>query len=321
MRFFAIPDRTKITNELSRRFDEVQRRSEKGISNDEEAQQFISLLAHYVQYVKENELTKQAVERMFKRRDILASDQALIDEAEKIIEEMKIDRAKLIRFAKSKGISTDNYQFRNGQTITGEIEFSFNLNHLNGYLDLPSDQQLISDLPRSIGDLLSMNFVAQQQGGETKSLKEMRQKYRDIQNSYSKKLKLQGVFLDFLRVEDFRAIEKVWKEVYAEGVGDELLIFHLEYGHLFEKNRHYSGGQAAEANDFLTKHMTHLQRFHNYLMDALEDVPKKEKFLKWTVEHFGPTFVSVLVLLAIYLILYWLGIKIELDTLKDYIGP
>jgi len=319
MKLPAFPDRPKVTNELSRRFDEVQRRSEKGINNDEEAQQFISLLAHYVQYVKENDLTKQAVERLFKRRDLLAGDKVLIEEADKIIEQMKEDRAKLISYAKRKGISTDNYQFQNGQMITGEIEFSFNLKHLNDYLDLPSDQQLISELPRSIGDLLSMNFVAQQQGGETKALKAMRQKYLDIQNEYSKKLKLQGVFLDFLRVEDFRAVEQVWKEVYAEGVGDELLIFHLSYGHLFEKNRHYSGGQQAEANDFLDKHMTHLLRFHNYLMDTLEDVPKRERFYKWTMEHFGPTFVSVLLIFAIYLILYWLGIKIELDTIKSFL--
>lgn len=318
MKWFKLPNRTKIINELTRRYDEAIRHAENGVSDDEAATQFLSLLAHYMQYVKKNDLTKGAVEDLFKQKELLASDAELVKEADEIIEQMKKDRTSLIRYAKSKNISTDNYEFKNGQQITGDIEFSYYLTHLNDYLNLPSDEQSIADLPRAMSHLLSMNFVAQQQGGETKKMREMRQKYLDLQTAYQKKLKLEGVFMDYLRIEDYRALEIVWKEVYREGSDDELLLFHLQYGHLFEKNRHYSGGQLTEAEDFVGRHITHLQRLHNYLIDAVEDVPKLEKFWLWTVEHFGPTLFSLILIILIYLFLNWIGVKIDLETLKSY---
>jgi hypothetical protein len=319
MKVFRLPNRPKLANELTRRYEEAIRHAENGVSDDEEATQFISLLAHYIQYVKKNDLTKAATEELFVQKELMSSDEKLVKEAEEIIEQMKKDRAKLIRYAKSKNISTDNYQFKNAQMITGDIEFAYNLTHLNDdFLNLPDDQQYITELPRAISHLLSMNWVAQNQGGETKKLGEMRKYYLELQTTYEKKLKLQGVFMDYLRIEDYKALNTVWKEVYREGNEEDLFIFHFEYGHLFEKNRHYSGGQLTEAKDFVGRFITHLQRFHNYLIDSIEDVPRAEKFLLWTVQHFGPTLVSVIIIILLYIFLNWIGIKIDLDTIKSY---
>lgn len=318
MKWNKLPNRTKIVSELSRRYEEVLRRAENNVTNDEEATQFLTLLAHYMEYVKKNEITKDATAKLFKQKDLLASDAVLIKEAEDIIEQLNIDKAVLVRFAKSKNIKTDNYKFKNGQRITGDIEFSYYLNHLDEYLDLPSDAQSISDIPRTISNLLSMNFIAQTQGSKTKKLTEMRNKYIELQNEYSKKLKLEGVYIDYLRIEDFRALELVWKEVYHEGEASELLLFHFEYGHLFEKNRYFSDGQLTDAKDFVARHVTHIQRLNNYLIDSIEDVPKLEKFGLWTVEHFGPTLFSLIIIIILYYFLNWIGIKIDLNTLKDF---
>lgn len=318
---FGLPNRTKIINELTRRYDEVVRIAERGIHNDDEAQQFISILAHYVYYVKKTGLTQEAVDALFAQQELLAGDKALIDEAEKIIPQMKKDRNKLVRYARSKNINVDAYEFREGmQQITGEMEFSFYLSHLDSFLNLPEDQQLVSQVPNNISQLLSLNFVAQNQGGETRALKQMRADYQETMNEYSKKLKMQGVTLDFMRVEDYKAIEQVWKEVYQEGSHDELLMFHLMYGDLFEKNRNYQGGQIAEAKEFVAKHITHLQRVQNYLIDSIEDVPRFEQFTRWTAEHFGPTFVSLVLIIIIFLVLKKLGVDVDLDTIKSYTG-
>ena len=318
-----LPNRDKATNELTRRYEEVLRKSESGIHNDEEAQQFISLVAHYINYVKRNKLTQDAVSALFKNKEALASDQVLIDEADKIIAQLKIDRDKVARYANRHNIDTGRYQFDTSgvaQQITLDKEVSFNLSFLDDYLNLPSDQQRVSDLSSQIGHFRSMVFAVAQLANETKTLKKLKTDYLDISNDFAKKLKMQGVYLDYLRVEDYQALELVWREVYQEGDRDERIMFHLLYGDLFEKYRTFSQDQQREADNFVAKHMTHLQRFHNYLTDELEDIPATEMFAKWFVEHFGPTFVSLVLIIFIYLILHRLDSKIDINTVKSWFG-
>lgn len=318
-----MPNRDKVINELTRRYEEVLKKSESGIHDDEEAQQFISLVAHYVNYVKKNELTQDAMTAMFNRKEALAGDQALIDEADNIIAQLKKDRNKVVKFANKKGIDTSPYQFDTHgvtQQITLDKEVSFNLSLLDSYLKLPSDQQRVSDLPSQISHFRSMVFATIQLAGETSILKKMRTDYSDTHDEFAKMLKMQGVYLDYLRVEDYKALELIWREVYQEGDQDEQLIFHLMYGDLFEKNRNFSGGQQKNADDFVAKHITHLQRVHNYLIDELENVPASEKFTRWSMEHFGPTLVSLLLILIIYAILHRIGVKVDINSVKDWIG-
>jgi len=318
-----LPNRDKATNELTRRYEEVLRKSEIGIHNDEEAQQFISLIAHYVNYVKKNKLTEKAITVMYSHKEELAGDQVLIDEADKIIAQLKNDRNKVVRFANRHEIDTSRFEFDTSgvaQQITLDKEVSFNLNFLDDYLNLPSDQQQVSQLPRQIGHFQSMIFAVTQLASETPTLKKLRAEYSTISNEFAKKLKMQGVYLDYLRIEDYKALELVWREVYQEGNRDELLTFYLLYGDLLEKNRNFSQDQQRGANDFVAKHMTHLQRVHNYLTDELENVPASEKFAKWLVEHFGPTLVSLILIIIIYLILHRIDSKIDINSVKSWLG-
>jgi hypothetical protein len=318
-----LPNRDKAVNELARRYEEVLRKSESGIHNDEEAQQFIALIAHYINYVKKNQLTQNAISALFKNKETLASDQVLIDEADKIIAQLKKDRDKVVKFAARHDIDTGPYQFDTSgvaQQITLDKEVSFNLSSLDNYLKLPSDQQRVSELPNQIGNFRSMLFATAQLASETKMLKKLKSDYIDISEDFAKKLRMQGVYLDYLRVEDYQALELVWREVYQEGNRDERIIFHLMYGDLFEKNRNFSQDQQRGANDFVAKHMTHIQRVHNYLTDELENVPSSEKFTKWFVEHFGPTFVSLILIIIIYLILHRLDSKIDINSVKSWLG-
>lgn len=187
MNLFRLPDREKTTNELTRRYEEALRKAEKGIHDDEEAQQFVSLLAHYVYYIKKADVTQRAIKELFDQQELIAGDEILVEEADKIIAQMKIDRGKLVSYAKKKKINVEAYQFREGvQQITGDMEFSFYLHLLDQFLKRPSDQQSISEVPKEIGHLLSMNFSAQNLGGETKALQKMRAGYRKVQNEFAR---------------------------------------------------------------------------------------------------------------------------------------
>lgn len=323
MRELQMPNRDKTTNELTRRYEEVLRKSDGGIHNDEDAQQFISLVAHYVYYVKKSNLTQKAVTKLLAQHELLASDKVIVDEAEKLINQLAKDRKRVVAFAKKHGINTGIYEFNTtgvAQQITKDKEVSFHLTFLDTYLNLPSDQQLVSELPQQFSRLESIIFAITQQVAETKMLKDLRSNYKVISKDFDKKLKMQGVYLDYLRIEDYKAIELIWREVYHEGDPNELLMFYFVYGDLFEKNRTYPSDQQGDADDFLSKHVTHLQRVHNYLIDSLEDVPFGEKMLHWVIEHFGPTLVSLILIILLSLLLGWLGVSRGVEELRSLLG-
>lgn len=307
-----LPNREKTVKELTRRYDEVIHKADTGLHDDQDAQQFISLVAHYINYVRSTKLTKDAIDALFSQQEKLAGDKVLIEEAEKIIIQLQKDRDKVVRYAKKKGIDVGVYQFDtsgSAQQITLDKEPSFYLTFLDDYLKLPSDQQEVSQLPSNLSRLRSIVFAVSTIAGDTKMLEKLRTDYQIISSEFEKKLRMQGVYLDYLRIEDYRALELIWREVYQEGSSDERVMFHLMYGDLFEKYRKFQDGQQTEADEFVKKHVTHLQRLHNYLSDTLEDIPYTEKFAHWTVEHFGPTLFSLIVILIIWAVLNLLGIK------------
>jgi hypothetical protein len=321
MKTIHLPNRDKIINELTRRYEECLHKAEKGIHDDEEAQQFISLLAHYVYYVKNNPLTTRSIKDLFSHQEIIAGDKVLIEKADTIIEEMKQDRNKIVRYARRKGVNIPTYEFIDGARQLSPIEgLSFHLHFLDQFLNLPSNQQQVGEVPRRIGELTSINLDVQSLGGNSKAMEHMRKRYIEVSNQYAKDLKLQGVYLDYLRVDDYKALQTIWNEVYQEGDRDERIIFHLMYGDLFEKGRRFVQGQQREADEFVSKNITHLQRVHNYITDKVEDVPISERFLRWTVEHLGPTFVSLILLFILWIILNWFGIKISAQRLKSLTG-
>lgn len=318
-----IRDREKTTSELTRRYEEVRRKAEAGIHNDKEAEQFVSLIAFYLNYVKKQRLTKAALASLKIDQAKLTDEATLIKEAEKIIDQMKIDRDTLVGYAVRRDVSIERYEFDlSGRTqqITGDKEVSFYLTFLDDYLNKPSDQQLISELPGQIGRLQSIIFALNQLPRPTAKLKELHDQYRDVSGEYEKKLRMQGVYLDYLRVADYEALEIVWREVYQEGDPDERIMFHLLYGDLFEENRTYGNGQQADADEFVVKHMAHIERFHNYLVDELEDVPWYSFVLSWLGEHFAPTLVSTIIIVLIALGLGAIGVQVGIDGIRTILG-
>lgn len=314
-------NRGRTQNELDRRYQEVLRLADKRATDDKQSERFLTAIAHYLNYAKNNKLTKAAIDNLATDKDIKRKDDELCAKADIIIAQMKTDRDELIKIAKKKGIDINAYKFQVGVgQITGEQEFSFYLNHLNGFLDLPSDQQGIGELPSNILNLVQLANEIINNFGETKRLKELKETYLKKRNEFEQDLKIHGVHLDYLRFEDYKHLDVAWKEIYQQGTSDELLIFHLQYGHLFENNVSYSGGQQAEADRFVDDFTTYISRFHNHLVDHIENVPLKEEFAVWFVEHFGPTFISVLIIFFILMVVNWItGGAVTYDEVKQLI--
>lgn len=321
MNILQIPDRPKIINELDRRYQEVKQLADRGIHNDSEAQQFINMVAHYQNYVIKNPITKKVFDKLFKEKSLKKVDDGLVKDAELLIQKLKDDRRKLITRARKLKIDINAYKSEPGHgQITGEMEFSFYLSLLDGYLDLPDDEQRTKDLPRAISNLTQLIFHLQKTGGKKSDLEKLRNDWILKSADYEKRLKNQDVYLDYMRINDYKAINFIWREVYRENDFDDSMMFQLSYGDLFEKNRNFTGQQQLNANDFVNEHMTHLQRMHNHLIDSVEGMPWFEKLRAWTVEHLGPTFVSLLVLLAIYYIAKRLGLELGFLDIKDRTG-
>lgn len=315
-------NRVRVQNELSRRYDEVMRLAEKKIHDDKQAERFISAIAHYVNYAKKNKLTNKAILQLTADKDFMRKDKELCSKADAIIAEMKADRDRLVEIARTHDIDPDAYEFTVGAgEITGEKEFSFYLSHLNEYLNLPSDKQGTGELPGNILYLTQLVHEIVAKAGETEELTAIKTKHLKHRGAFEQELKLHGVHMDYLRYEDYKHLEMAWKEVYQQAVGDELLLFHLQYMHLFERGVSYSGSQQYEADNFIDDYVTHLNRFHNHLIDQIENVPVREEFATWFVEHFGPTFVSVLIIFGLYGLLYWITDgAVSVDEVKGWIG-
>lgn len=314
-------NRGRVLNELNRRYQEVMRLAEKGIHDDKQAERFLTAVAHYVNYAKSNKLTKGAIKNLSENKDIKRKDDELCNKADMIIAQMKKDRDELIKLAKQNNIDVDAYQFQVGVgQITGDQEFSFYLDHLNNYLNLDSDKQGIGELPSNMLYIVQLVNELVDKIGETPRLKELKDGYLKSRNEYEQQLKVHGVHLDYIRFEDYKNLDLAWKEIYRQSTGDELLLFHFEYGHLFENNRRYSSGQQGDADRFVDDYTTYVSRFHNHLVDHIENVPLREELAIWFVEHFGPTFVSVLIIFLILALVNWIaGGGVTYDDVKKLI--
>lgn len=318
-----VQNREKTQKELTRRRDEVLRRSTAGLQSDKDAEQFITLLAHYVKYVKDSKLTQKAIKRLNDQQDHDVNDKKLVAEAEKIIEELKASRDRLTRYARRRNINTGPYKFDTSgrvQEITGAQEVAFHLTFLNEFLDKHSDEQYVSEIPDQIKRLRSIIFALNQLTSPTRTIGQIEDQYKNVATRFEHKLREQGVLLDYLRIQDYRELDVLWQQVYKRGTDDNLTLFQLMYGHLFERNRTYSSDQQQDADEFVSTYVNYLERVHNYLTDRLEDVPALEVLWQWVIQHFAPTLVSFILLVLISLALGALGIQLGIDGLRTLLG-
>lgn len=318
-----LQNRDKTKAELSRRYREVAHRVDLGIHTSEEADQFVMLIAHYFKYVTDSSLTNKFTKKLMEHREFANEDKALAAEAKMIIEGLKTSRDKLVRFGRRQQIDVGPFNFvTSGQIhqIAQDKEVSFNLHLLDGFLELPSEQQEPAQVPDAIRNLQSVIFSLAQLTKLSRGILLIQEEYKSLAADYERKLSSMGILVDYLRIQDYQALRLVWQEVYKVGDDDERVLFQLMYGDLFEKNRSYSNSQQQDADEFLSKYSNHLSRLHNHLLDRIEDVPARAILTAWIVEHFAPTLVSFLLIVLISVVLGLFGIHLGIDALQETLG-
>lgn len=318
----SVRQRNRIDKELGRRYEEVQQSIKGGYYSTEIIERYVNLIAHYINYAKRENLTSKSILKLIKKREQESLDKELIREGEEIIVQLKKDRNKVVNLAKKNNLEIPEYEFKEGTHSLTELQStSFTLHFLDNFLNTPDDQQYVAEIPKEIASLRSIIGSLEYLGLKDKKIKTISNNYLQLMNSYGKKLKLQGIYDDYLRINDYNQLELLWKSVYQELDGDEGLMLGLKYGEILDGNniRNFNDGQRMQADELVLEMSEHLQRFHNHLVDDIEDVPRIELVLQWSAQHLLPTFVSLIIIGLIYQLLKFLGIDISFDTVTNLI--
>jgi hypothetical protein len=312
--------REKALVRLRGRYDDVTALMERGLSSPQHYYQLLSNVAHYAQYVDETKVARKAIKKLSHNKQATKLDKELIEDADKLLERMKVDRDKLMKAARRRGIKVE-FPDTGGvaRRLTDEEGFAIHLSGVNNFLD--DKDQYVGDLPKYMGELRVCAWrLAEMMQRPPQWLEDLKTAYNADQDAFAIKLERLKVLKDYLRLDDYKEIEKIRSYIYGTATNNEALYFVLINDDLIDKSntRQYQPSDVHAAKEKADAYIVHLQRLHNYLEDELENPSIWEKAWTWILEHLLPTFASSLILLVIYLVLHHLfNVPI---SLKEVLG-
>lgn len=314
--------RDKTLQSLTRRFDEVISLTNGGFNTPELYYQFLTNITHYMRYVEENRLTRSAIKRLKEDKRRKNLDKALVKQADAIVERMKVDRDKIVASARRRGIAMAMPDTGGAaRRLTNEEVTGLHIAAVNIYLE--GDDQYVGDLSRSIGELRQAAwYLSQEMPRPPKWLVDLRTSYNEDQNDVARKVESFKVLSDYLRLDDYRELEKISNYVNDKADQQEALMFLLTNDDLIDRSnsRRFNANDIQHAKNMSDKYVGHLQRVHNYLIDELENPSWYERLWMWFREHLLPTFVSLLIVLVVYAIArFALHMPVELQAIKDMV--
>jgi hypothetical protein len=315
--------RDKTLQSLTRRFDEVISLTNGNFNTSERYYQFLYNITHYMRYVDENHLTNSAIKRLKEDKRRKKLDKQLVNQADLIIERMRVDRDKIAALARRRGIvATAPDTGGVARRLTDEEVIGLHIAAVNNYLE--GNDQYVGDLSRNIGELRQAAFyLSQSMTRPPQWLQDIRTSYNDDQNDVSRKVESFKILSDYLRLHDYRELEKISNYVNDKADHQEALMFLLVNDDLIDKSntRHFNATDVQHAKKMSDEYVGHLQRVHNYLIDELENPRWYERMWMWLKEHLLPTFISLVIVFAVYAIARFVfHIPLEPQAIKDLIG-
>lgn len=312
--------RDKTLQTLTRRFNEVTSLTNGGLDSPQRYYQFLINVSHYMRYINENRLTRGAIKRLKEDKRRKKLDGALVKQADVIIERMKLDRDKLSLTARRKGIAIAMPDTSGvARQLTNKEVVGLHIAALNTYLE--GDEQYVGDLPKHIGELRQAAwYLSQEMTRPPKWLVDLRTSYNEDQNDIARKIESFKVLSDYLRLDDYRELEKINNYVNDTADQQDALLFLVINDNLIDRSnsRSFNPTDIQHAKDMSDEYIGQLLRVHNYLTDELENPRWYERLWTWSREHLLPTFISLLIVLAIYAIARFIfHMPIELQTIKD----
>lgn len=312
--------REHVLKVLERRYSEVIVLAKSPIATPGQYNRFLSNLAHYLQYLTKNRLTKRALSKLLHRKTLVNLEKTLLSEKDEIIKKLTADQAKLAKLAKNKGLLSKNTKpSTNSSKLSDKQTFALRFNELSEFIE--AKEHSMRDLPNQIGNLRTIVETLRQMGIGERSLKPLADSYGTLQDEFAKKLVLLEVFGDYLRQNDYKELDRVRRYIYQEADSGEVQRLLSDNYDLIDAtfNKNYDQKDLANVRQKVEEYSNHLQRLHNYMIDVLEIEPVSERLRKWSLQHFGPTLVSLVIILALYTALTAIfGFTIDVDTIKQW---
>jgi hypothetical protein len=305
--------REKILQELNRRSSEISWFKDQDIVSQDDIQSFFSGIADYINYIKLQPTLNKFVEELKEDNLFKAVDEQLINDGNQIIDKVKADFKKIKSFIRRKKIKILKWNeiFPGSGVHTLDTNQSISLAYRQVEDFLNKENQFIGDIPNLISNLWSLlgRF-------------EISDSYHEVYRSYEEKLKDKNILVHYLRLEDYQKLNEVWLYYYDKSVKLSHFGF-MFYELLDEKRTVYSLSveQLKLIKDNKTKYLLWLHRFHNYLIDRLEETYWLEEASIWVWENFGRTVVSLFLIIVILWILKFLGVSAPIEFIVNLLKP
>lgn len=309
-------NRDRTFKELERRYQEAVQSTKEEIRTPLQYEQLLTVIAHYMQFMSEKSVLRKTVDKLTKEKKLVKTGKDLIDEAATLVTLLRTDRDNLVKIAKRKSIPIEVLPSIGGR-IPEEQRFALTLGSVDSFLT-HGDRE-ISEIPKHLGNLRVMVWALLKQGVSERTLKSYIDPYSPLQESFSKKLLLNKLYKNYRRLDDYRILENVREFIYREmsDQNEQLSFLMLDNDDLidFSNTKKYDDTELESVKQRQIEYRGNILRFHNYLIDELENTPTYIKIGRWLFNNFGSTFVSVLLIVAAYYGLIWIGVPIDPDKL------
>jgi hypothetical protein len=311
-------NRDRTSKELERRYQEAVYSTRQEIKTPQEYEQMLTVIAHFMQFMTESRILRNAVKRLTNEKKNVKLDYEISEQSKVLLDRLKLDSTKLERIARRNGVPIVINDSLTGR-IPDEHRFALILHSVRVFLE--QDEQSVSLIPEQLGNLRVMVWSLRSQGVSERTLRPFTDPYTPLQNDFAQKLRQNNLYKNYLRLNDYNILEDVRQFIYQEmsDQSKQMVFLMVDNDDLidFSHTKQYDRNEIESAKARQIEYYGNILRFHNYIVDDLENTPVYVKVGRWLFNNFGSTFVSVLLILAVYYTLIWLGVPIDSDRIID----
>ncbi len=298
--------RQQVLGELNRRFKEVEYFKDIPLSSQVTAQNFFGIVADYLYYVKNNKTLQHSNRKIEEQREKLKENKKLIEDGNKLIEKMKEDLKYLKSIIDRNNISLLKFEdiFPTGSGVVAvamspEKNISLSYIQLDGFLS--AEKQFVGDIPNVVAILWSLMGSLKEKGINDKKIEEMDKFYSEQLRPYNNLLRLNSKIVSFYRISD---VEKL-NEVYDYYFGEERQAWNslsLRIGNVLDSNTirpSLTLEEKSNLDSLKNEYFLHIFRYHNHLVDKLEEKPWYEILIRWVFNKIGWSLVIFIIFIII----------------------
>lgn len=314
--------REKIQQELNRRLEEVTWYRDIQITEQDSAKDFFGRVADYVNYAKVNRQLSNYLGELENERKSIKIDKDLEKEGNDLLGKMQKDFQTVNDI-----IIRNKIEIKPFVPVSGTLSEmqAISLTHLQLEEFLKRGTRYVGDIPSHIGELWSLNghidgLVSYKDKGELKTINES---YYSVRDRLQEKLRLQSNWISFLRFDAYERLMDAWSYYFDSLNPHEFSLLRVELGEILGWGitmPTLSPLNTDKVQDRKNEYLLIISRFHNYLIDKLEEKSWLEEALIWFWENFGKVIVSMVLSLLLVYLLKSLGFTVPVDLINGMLS-